>query len=38
MHQIHARLWLPQPPRGVVQIVHGVAEHMGRYEEAPPVI
>ena len=34
MHQIHARLWLPQqPPRGVVQIVHGVAEHMGRYED-----
>lgn len=34
MHQIRARLWLPQqPPRGVVQIVHGVAEHMGRYED-----
>ena len=34
MHQIQCRLWLPQvPPRGVVQIVHGVAEHMGRYED-----
>ena len=34
IHQIQCRLWLPAcPPRGVVQIVHGVAEHMGRYED-----
>ena len=33
-HEITARLWLPrQRPRAVVQIVHGVAEHMGRYED-----
>lgn len=33
-HQCHARLWLPEgAPRGVVQIVHGVAEHVGRYDE-----
>lgn len=33
-HQIHARLWLPEGrPRGVVQLVHGVAEHVGRYED-----
>lgn len=24
-------LWEPENPRGVVQIVHGVAEHVGRY-------
>lgn len=34
IHQIQCRLWLPAcPPRGMVQIVHGVAEHMGRYED-----
>ena len=33
--QIYAREWYPDtPPRGVVQIVHGVAEHIGRYREA----
>ena len=31
---IYARAWLPEgPPRAVVQLVHGVAEHVGRYEE-----
>ena len=35
VHTIHAQEWVPQVPlRGVVQIVHGVAEHMGRYEGA----
>lgn len=35
VHAIHAQEWVPQVPlRGVVQIVHGVAEHMGRYEGA----
>lgn len=33
IHAIHAREWQPQgQPRGVVQLVHGVAEHMGRYD------
>ena len=32
---IYAREWLPSgPPRAIVQIVHGVSEHTGRYEEA----
>ena len=32
---IYARLWFPAgPPRGAVQIVHGISEHIGRYEEA----
>ena len=34
-HQAFARLWLPEkstPPRGVVQIVHGVAEYVERYD------
>ena len=33
LHTIHAREWVPEgSPRGVVQIVHGVAEHIGRYD------
>lgn len=34
VHQISARLWLPEggAPRGVVQIVHGICEYVGRYE------
>lgn len=33
VHAVYAREWLPQgQPRGIVQIVHGVAEHIGRYE------
>ena len=33
IHAVHAREWVPQgTPRGVVQIVHGVAEHVGRYD------
>ncbi len=33
IHAIHAVEWLPQgTPRGVVQIVHGVAEYAERYE------
>lgn len=32
VHNIYAQLWTPQAqPRGVVQIVHGITEHMGRY-------
>ena len=31
-HAVHAVEWLPElTPRGVVQIVHGVAEYAGRY-------
>lgn len=31
---IHCRMWSPEgEPRAVVQIVHGVAEHIGRYHE-----
>ena len=31
---IHCRMWSPQgEPRGVVQIVHGVSEHIGRYHD-----
>ncbi len=33
LHTVHAREWVPEgSPRGVVQIVHGVAEHIGRYD------
>lgn len=31
---IHCRMWSPgDEPRGVVQIMHGVAEHIGRYHD-----
>lgn len=33
IHMIRAYEWLPDGPvRGVVQIVHGISEHMGRYD------
>ena len=33
-NSIHCRCWEPDGPvRGVVQIVHGVAEHIGRYHD-----
>lgn len=33
IHTCHAREWIPEgSPRGVVQVVHGVAEHVGRYD------
>ena len=33
IHTVHALEWLPQgEPRGMIQIVHGVAEYAGRYE------
>ena len=35
VHAIQVREWRPEhPPRGVIQIVHGVAEHVGRYDQA----
>ncbi|MDY3014155.1 MAG: alpha/beta hydrolase [Evtepia sp.] len=34
VHGVHACRWLPEgPPRGVVQLVHGIAEHIGRYDD-----
>lgn len=33
VHTIHAQEWFPQSsPIAVIQIVHGVAEHIGRYQ------
>lgn len=33
-NEIHCRMWSPDGGvRGVVQIVHGVAEHIGRYDD-----
>ena len=30
---LHAAEWLPSlPVRGIVQLVHGIAEHIGRYD------
>lgn len=33
--QIHARQWVPdkEPYVGIVQLVHGMAEHIGRYDD-----
>lgn len=33
--QIHARQWVPdeEPYAGVVQLLHGMAEHIGRYDD-----
>jgi len=37
MHTIHAVLWSDssrtEAPRGIVQFVHGMAEHIGRYDD-----
>ena len=31
---IHAMSWIPEgEPRGIVQIIHGMIEHIGRYED-----
>lgn len=31
---IHAQFWIPEgEPRGIVQLVHGMAEHIGRYDD-----
>lgn len=30
---IHAILWQPESPKAVIQIVHGISEHIGRYAE-----
>ena len=31
--ELHCRSWMPAEPRGVIVIVHGLAEHGGRYRE-----
>lgn len=30
---IHCIKWIPENPIGIIQIVHGITEHIGRYEE-----
>lgn len=30
--RIHTRSWLPEEPRAIVQISHGLGEHSGRYD------
>lgn len=34
VHALHVREWLPETenPKAVVQLVHGIAEHIGRYD------
>lgn len=34
-HQIHCSQWLPDEgrPKAVVQIVHGISEYVGRYDQ-----
>jgi alpha-beta hydrolase superfamily lysophospholipase len=34
-HNVHVRQWLPETeePVGVVQVLHGMAEHIGRYDD-----
>lgn len=32
VHTIHAVLWEPEQPKAVVQIVHGIAEYVERYD------
>ncbi|MBR4036496.1 MAG: lysophospholipase [Oscillospiraceae bacterium] len=32
-YELHSIMWAPPQPRAVLQIVHGMTEHMGRYEK-----
>lgn len=32
-HSLHTLIWSPESPRAVLQIVHGMAEHIARYNE-----
>jgi alpha-beta hydrolase superfamily lysophospholipase len=39
IHQLYVREWVPEGDvRGVIQLSHGIAEHMGRYEEYATVL
>ena len=39
VHTIHGLQWIPDgPPRAIVQIIHGVSEHMGRYDHTAQVL
>ena len=39
IHQLHVMAWSPEgSPRGVVQISHGIAEHIGRYDQYATVL
>jgi alpha-beta hydrolase superfamily lysophospholipase len=33
VHTLRATVYLPEIPKGIVQIVHGMAEHIGRYDD-----
>lgn len=35
---IHTRSWLPDSPRAVVQLAHGIGEHAGRYDAFASVL
>ncbi|MBQ3490174.1 MAG: lysophospholipase [Clostridia bacterium] len=32
IHTLRGMIYLPEAPKGILQIVHGMAEHIGRYE------
>lgn len=32
-HQLYSVLYIPENPRGILQIAHGMAEHIARYDE-----
>ncbi len=39
IHQLHVVAWSPEgAPKGVVQIAHGIAEYMGRYQQYATVL
>ena len=32
--RLHCAIWTPEgEPKAVVQLIHGIAEHIGRYDE-----
>ncbi len=36
--RIHVRVWEAAKPRGIVQLLHGVGEHSGRYSHVGPAL
>ncbi len=32
-HNLHTLIWQPEHPKAIVQIVHGMSEHIARYDE-----